>query len=285
MLATLAQAGLLDVVWADLTAKDAAHAIRAARPDLVWVETPSNPLLRVVDIEALAAAARSVGARSIVDNTFLSPALQNPIALGADLVLNSTTKSINGHSDVVGGALVAASAEDAEQAAWWSNCLGLGQAPFDGFLTLRGLRSLHARWSLLERNANVLARRLEAHPEVRRVYYPGLESDPGHALARRQQRGFGAIVSFELAGGEAGARSFVENTELFILAKSLGGVERLVAHPATMTHAAMDPAARRRAGIGDGLLRLAIGLEDVEDLAKDLERALDAAGWARRAAS
>lgn len=243
---------------------------------LCWIETPSNPLLRITDVEALTARVRAAGARSVVDNTFLSPALQNPLALGADIVVHSTTKYINGHSDVVGGAVVAASAEDAQQLAWWANALGMTGSAFDSFLTLRGLRTLHARMAVHERNSNVLAEWLAGQPAISRVWYPGLANHPGHAVAARQQRGFGAIITLELNGGSEAVRRFLAGLELFSLAESLGGVESLIAHPATMTHAAMEPAARAAAGLTDGLLRLSIGIESVDDLRVDLERGLAA---------
>ena len=241
---------------------------------LVWIETPSNPLLRITDIAAVAALAHAQGALVAVDNTFLSPAWQQPLALGADLVVHSTTKYLNGHSDVVGGAVVAREPGLHEQLIWWANCLGLTGAPFDSFLTLRGLRTLHARLEHHGRNAVALAHWLEAQPNVRRVWYPGLPHHPGHELAKRQQRGFGAMVTLELAGGHEAVREFLNGLECFSLAESLGGVESLVAHPATMTHAAMDPAARERAELTDGLLRLSIGIEALEDLRVDLALAL-----------
>jgi cystathionine gamma-synthase len=241
---------------------------------MVWIETPSNPLLRITDIAAVAALARSCGALTVVDNTFLSPAWQQPLTLGADLVVHSTTKYLNGHSDVVGGAVIAREARLHEELLWWANCLGLTGAPFDSFLTLRGLRSLHARLEHHARNAHALAHWLESQPNVTRVWYPGLRSHPGHELARRQQRAFGAVVTLELAGGHDAVREFVAGLDCFSLAESLGGVESLIAHPATMTHAAMDPAARARAGLTDGLIRLSIGIEALEDLRADLSRAL-----------
>jgi cystathionine gamma-synthase len=241
---------------------------------LVWIETPSNPLLRITDIAAVAALGHACGALVVVDNTFLSPGWQQPLTLGADLVVHSTTKYLNGHSDVVGGAVVAREPALHEQVAWWANCLGLTGAPFDSFLTLRGLRTLHARLEHHGRNAHALAHWLEDEPNVQRVWYPGLNSHPGHELARRQQRGFGAVVSLELAGGLDAAREFVAGLTCFSLAESLGGVESLIAHPASMTHAAMDCAARERAGLADGLLRLSIGIEALEDLRADLARAL-----------
>jgi cystathionine gamma-synthase len=247
---------------------------------LLWIETPSNPLLRITDIAAVAARGRAAGALVVVDNTFLSPAWQQPLTLGADLVVHSTTKYLNGHSDVVGGALVARERALYEQAAWWANCLGLTGAPFDSYLTLRGLRTLHARLDHHGRNANELAHWLTGQANVRRVWYPGLASHPGHEVARRQQRGFGAVVTLELEGGHGAVREFVAGLKCFSLAESLGGVESLVAHPATMTHAAMDPAARERAGLTDGLIRLSVGIEALEDLREDLARALTRAAAA-----
>jgi cystathionine gamma-synthase len=241
---------------------------------LVWIETPSNPLLRITDIAAVATLGHACGALVAVDNTFLSPGWQRPLTLGADLVVHSTTKYLNGHSDVVGGAVVAATAALHEQLVWWANCLGLTGAPFDSFLTLRGLRTLHARLEHHGRNAGALAHWLDGQPNVRRVWYPGLASHPGHELARRQQRGFGAIISLELDGGHEAVRAFVAGLECFSLAESLGGVESLVAHPATMTHAAMAREARERAGLVDGLIRLSVGIESLEDLRHDLARAL-----------
>ncbi len=259
------------VDFGDTAAVDAALSSPCA---LLWIETPSNPLLRISDIEALAARGRKAGALVAVDNTFLSPVWQQPLALGADLVVHSTTKYLNGHSDVVGGAVVAKSAERAQELAWWANCLGVTGSPFDSFLTLRGIRTLHARLAVHERNANGLAGWLAAQKGVERVYYPGLATHPGHAIAKRQQRGFGAIVSLELGGGTEAVRQFVDALELFSLAESLGGVESLVAHPATMTHAAMEHSARVAAGLTDGLLRLSVGIEELEDLREDLAQAL-----------
>lgn len=255
----------------------AALAAALDRPAaLVWIESPSNPLLRITDVAATAALARKAGAKVAVDNTFLSPVLQQPLALGADMVVHSTTKYLNGHSDVIGGAVVAASAEDHQQLAWWANATGVTGAAFDSFLTLRGLRTLHARMALHEANANALASWLEGRKGVHRVLYPGLASHPGHALARKQQRGFGAMVTIELEGGTPAVARFVEAIGLFSLAESLGGVESLAAHPATMTHAAMAPEARAAAGLVDGLLRLSVGIEALDDLKRDLERGLAA---------
>jgi cystathionine gamma-synthase len=254
----------------------ALNAALAQKTDLLWIETPSNPLLRITDIAALARKAKAAGTLVVVDNTFLSPAWQQPLALGADIVVHSTTKYINGHSDVVGGAVVAATKELHDQLAWWANALGLTAGAFDSFLTLRGLRTLQARLAVHGANAGELAGWLAAQPGVMQVYYPGLPTHPGHDIARRQQSGFGAIITFELAGGEGAVRRFVDGLHFFSLAESLGGVESLVAHPGSMTHAAMAPEARAAAGLVDGLLRLSIGIEAVEDLRRDL-----AAGLAR----
>jgi cystathionine gamma-synthase len=243
---------------------------------LLWIETPSNPLLRITDIEKLAAMGKAAGALVVVDNTFLSPAWQQPLKLGADLVLHSTTKYLNGHSDVVGGAVVAKDKALHDQLIWWANCLGITGAPFDSFMTLRGLRTLHVRLDAHGRNALGLAQWLQTQqPVVKKVYYPGLPTHPGHDIARRQQSGFGAIVTLEIAGGHDGVRAFVDGLQCFSLAESLGGVESLVAHPATMTHAAMDPAARQQAGLVDGLLRLSVGIEALEDLQADLAAGLE----------
>jgi cystathionine gamma-synthase len=278
----LAKKGQFVLHTIDYNDPAALAAALASGPRLVWIETPSNPLLRLTDIRHVADAAHAAGATVVVDNTFLSPALQQPIALGADLVVHSTTKYINGHSDVVGGAVVARDPALHEQLVWWANALGLTGSPFDSFLTLRGLRTLDARLRVHQENAGALAERLAAHPAVARVHYPGLRAHPGHALAARQQRGFGAMLSLELHGGEAEVRTFLDGLQCFTLAESLGGVESLVAHPATMTHAAMSAEARRVAGISDGLLRLSVGIEALEDLAADLDAALQRAQYAAR---
>ena len=283
-----AKKGRFRVRFADLTDSVALAEGLADKPALVWVETPSNPLLRITDIRHVAQAAHAVGALVVVDNTFLSPALQQPLTLGADVVVHSTTKYINGHSDVVGGAVVARDAAVAEQLKWWGNCNGLTGAPFDSFLTLRGLRTLGVRLRQHQENAVHIASRLDGHAAVRKVYYPGLEYHPGHALAARQQQGFGAMLSFELEGDETQIEAFVDGLQFFSLAESLGGVESLVAHPATMTHAAMTPEARRQAGIADTLLRLSVGIEDGADLVRDLDAALlraEAAGKSKRRVS
>jgi len=267
--------GLFETVFIDQADAAAWSDALSRKPKMIWVETPSNPLLRVTDIEAIATQARACQASLVVDNTFLSPVWQQPIAFGADIVVHSTTKYLNGHSDVVGGAVLAARKELHEQLGWWANCIGVTGAPFDSYLTLRGLRTLHARMTVHGNNAQAVAQFLDAHPAVKTVYYPGLPHHPDHNIAKRQQRGFGAMVSFELRGGLPQVKAFVENLKLFSLAESLGGVESLVAHPASMTHAALDADIRERAGLVDGLLRLSIGIEAIEDLLADLKQALE----------
>jgi cystathionine gamma-synthase len=274
--------GELQCDFVDFADEDAVSAALARPTALLWIETPSNPLLRITDIARFARAGHEAGALVVVDNTFLSPLWQQPLALGADIVVHSTTKYLNGHSDVVGGAVVAASAELHERLSWWANCLGLTGAAFDSYLTLRGLRTLSARLEHHGRNAGRLAEWLQTQPGVRRVFYPGLPTHPGHEIAARQQRGFGAIVSLELAGGHDAVRALVSQMKYFSLAESLGGVESLVAHPATMTHAAMDPQARQRAGLVDGLLRVSVGIEAYEDLRDDFAAGLERARQAIR---
>jgi cystathionine gamma-synthase len=274
---SLARRKSIRVEFIDQTDPAAVDAALRLEPKLVWVETPSNPLLRIVDIKLLAEKAHACGALLLADNTFLSPAWQQPISLGADLVLHSTTKYLNGHSDVVGGAVVARTQEMHEQLVWWANCIGVTGAPFDSYLTLRGLRTLFSRLRVHGENAARIADLLAAHPIVERVYYPGLSNHPQHELARQQQSGFGAMVSFELKGGLPQVRAFLDGLCCFSLAESLGGVESLVAHPASMTHAGMAASARERAGISDSLLRLSVGIEASDDLAGDVRAALDRA--------
>lgn len=273
----LAAKGAFNLLTVDLTDPRALADALAAKPAVVWIETPSNPLLRVTDLRFVIEAAQANGALAVVDNTFLSPVLQRPIEFGADVVVHSTTKYINGHSDVVGGAVIARDAALGGQLAWWGNCLGLTGSPFDSFLTLRGLRTLDARLRVHQENTLALVELLESHPAVEAIHYPGRPEHPGHALAARQQKGFGAMLSVDIKGGEAAVRAFVDGLESFTLAESLGGVESLVAHPATMTHAAMSAEARDAAGIGDGLLRLSVGIEHVDDLLADIGAALDRA--------
>ncbi|HEY0629044.1 MAG TPA: cystathionine gamma-synthase [Sphingomicrobium sp.] len=273
----LAAKGAFELDSCDFTDGLALLEALARKPSLVWIETPSNPLLRITDIRSVAKAAHDIGALIVADNTFLSPALQRPIELGADIVVHSTTKYINGHSDVVGGAAIARDPAIQEQLGWWANALGLTGSPFDAYQTLRGLRTLDARLRIQQENCGALAELLAASLSVAAVHYPGLASHPGHAIAARQQDGFGAMLSFDLAGGEQAVRAFVDGLTCFTLAESLGGVESLVAHPATMTHAAMSEEALRQAGIGLGLLRLSVGIENIADLTADIAAALDRA--------
>ena len=271
----LAAKGAFQLDSCDFTDGAALAAALERKPSLIWIETPSNPLLRITDVRSVAEAAHSIGAIVVADNTFLSPALQRPIDHGADIVVHSTTKYINGHSDVVGGAAIARETSLVEQLGWWANALGLTGSPFDSYQTLRGLRTLDARLRVQQANCAALAELLAQHPAVAAVHYPGLASHPGHAIAARQQDGFGAMLSFDLVGGETAVRAFVEGLSCFTLAESLGGVESLVAHPATMTHAAMSEEARAKAGIGPGLIRLSVGIEDLNDLLTDVRSGLD----------
>lgn len=268
--------GHFDVTFVDQADEEALSAAFALSPQLVLVETPSNPLLRITDICDLARRAKSAGARLAVDNTFLSPALQQPIALGADYVIHSTTKYLNGHSDVVGGAIIAAAEDDIEPLRSWANMTGVTGSPFDAYLTLRGIRSLFPRIERQETTAQAIAEFLTSQRQVSAVHYPGLSTHPGHEIAKGQQSGFGAMLSFELAGGLEAVRRFVSGIRIFTLAESLGGVESLVAHPATMTHVGMGPQARLAAGIGDGLVRMSVGLEAADDLLEDLRTSLAA---------
>jgi cystathionine gamma-synthase len=281
LLTALQAKGNLVVDFVDQSNPAELRAALEAAPRLVWIETPSNPLLRVVDIRAVCDAAHAAGALAAVDNTFLSPLWQQPLTLGADFVIHSTTKYLNGHSDVVGGAVIAATAELHEDLAWWANAIGVTGAPFDSFLTLRGVRSLHARMRVHGENTAHVVEFLTRHPEVQRVYYPGLKSNPGHEIACRQQSGFGAMLSFELAGGEPAIGAFLTGLQCFTLAESLGGVESLIAHPASMTHAGMEESARSRAGISDALLRVSVGIEDHFDLVADLRAGLERAAKAQ----
>jgi cystathionine gamma-lyase len=240
---------------------------------MVWLETPTNPLLQILDIAAIAELTHKTGALLAVDNTFASPYLQQPLALGADLVVHSTTKYLGGHSDVVGGAVVGRR-ELVQPIAFYQNAAGGVPGPFDAWLTLRGIKTLAVRMERHGSNAQALAEWLTTQPEVARVYYPGLPAHPGHDLARRQMRGFGGMISIRLKGGKEGAQRFLTRTRLFSLAESLGGVESLVCHPATMTHASIPAELREARGVTEGLVRLSVGIEDVDDLREDLRHAL-----------
>ncbi|MHB1236644.1 MAG: trans-sulfuration enzyme family protein [Gallionella sp.] len=266
----------LDFSFIDLN--DAAALKAALKPNtrMIWAETPTNPMLKLVDLAKVGAFARKHGLTLVVDNTFCSPMLQRPLELGAHLVLHSATKYLNGHSDMVGGIVVAGTQELAEPMAFLQNSVGAVAGPFDSFLALRGLKTLHLRMRAHCDNALELARWLEKHPAIERVIYPGLKSHPQHALAKRQMQGYGGIISIEVKGGLKKARSMLERCHLFALAESLGGVESLIEHPAIMTHASIPPAQRKRLGISDGLVRLSVGVECVDDLREELENALGA---------
>ena len=265
----------LDFEYVDLTDATALEAAITPRTKLVWVETPTNPLLKIVDLAAVSAIARKRGLLVVVDNTFASPALQRPLEHGADLVMHSATKYLNGHSDMVGGIVVVGdNAELADRLAFLQNSVGAVQGPFDSFLALRGAKTLHLRMRAHCENAMALARFLQAHPAVDKVIYPGLDSHPQHALATRQMHGFGGMLSICLAGGFDEARRFCERLELFTLAESLGGVESLVNHPAVMTHASIPPERRAALGVGDNLVRLSVGIESIDDLVADVAEAL-----------
>lgn len=275
--------GDLYVAFVDFSDPAALAAAFARGPKLVLAETPSNPLLRITDLSEVAQRARAAGALFAVDNTFLSPVLQRPIEHGADLVIHSTTKYLNGHSDVVGGAVAARTPELVERLAWWANCIGVAGAPFDAWLTLRGLRTLFLRLRAQDETAARAAAALATHPAVARVFYPGLAAHPGHEIARRQQDGFGAILSFELRGGRAAAEETLRRLRLFSPAVSVGGVESLAALPWTMTHAGISEQERLESGIVPGLVRLSFGVERGEDLLADLLGAIEASALAAAA--
>jgi cystathionine gamma-lyase len=264
----------LDFTFVDLNDPVALKAALKPNTKMIWAETPTNPMLKLVDLAKVGAFARRHGLLFVVDNTFCSPMLQRPIEHGADLVLHSATKYLNGHSDMVGGIVVARDNELAEQMAFLQNSVGAVSGPFDAFLAMRGLKTLHLRMAAHCAGAVEIAHWLEKHPGIRRVIYPGLKNHPQHALARRQMDGFGGIISVEVEGGLRKARRVLERCQLFALAESLGGVESLIEHPAIMTHASVPPANRKRLGISDGLIRLSVGVEDVGDLVAELEAAL-----------
>ena len=265
----------LDFSFVGMTDPAAFEAALTPKTRLVWIETPTNPLLKIVDISAIAEIARRHGALVVVDNTFASPILQRPLAHGADIVMHSATKYLNGHSDMVGGMVVVGDNADlAERMAFLQNSAGAVQGPFDSFLALRGLKTLHLRMKAHCENAQAIAEFLQGHEAVQDVIYPGLASHPQHALAARQMDGFGGMVSFRVRGGFEAAKRFCERTQLFTLAESLGGVESLVNHPAVMTHASVPVETRKRLGIGDDLVRLSVGVEALDDLLADLDGAL-----------
>ncbi len=251
--------------------KNLEKEINEFKPALIWLETPTNPLLKISDVRAISDLAKKVGSLTVVDNTFMSPFFQNPLDQGADIVLHSMTKFINGHSDVVGGALMFNSDEIRDKIFFYQNAIGPSQSPFDSWLVLRGLKTLAVRMKAHEQNAIKISTFLENHPKVERVVYPGLKSHPQHDLAKKQMKGFGGMITFFLKGGIAESRRFLENLKLFALAESLGGVESLVDHPAIMTHASIPKEVREQLGIYDNLIRLSVGIEDSDDLIKDLE--------------
>lgn len=256
--------------------QDWAEQVRAAKPKMIWLETPSNPLLQITDVTAVCQLAKQLAALVVVDNTFLSPVLQRPLDLGADIVVHSTTKYINGHSDLVGGVLIGKTTAIIDELKWWANCLGLTGSAFDSYMTLRGVRTLVPRIRLQQENTARVVEFLQQHPLVDKVYYPGLPDHPGHEIAARQQKGFGAMCSFDLAANPKLLTVFFAALRYFKLAQSLGGTESLICHPGSMTHASMSAEAQKTAGIGPTLIRLSVGIEQVEDLIGDLEQALAA---------
>ncbi|MDN3522600.1 cystathionine gamma-synthase [Halomonas ramblicola] len=268
----------LDFSFVDLSLEDALDIALHDNSRMLWVESPSNPLLKLVDLERVAAFARDHGLISVMDNTFASPVLQRPLELGFDIVVHSTTKYLGGHSDIVGGVAVVADDELAERLAFLHNAVGGIAGPFESFLALRGLKTLVLRMRQHCENARALAAWLDAHPAVERVIYPGLASHPQHDLANRQMSDFGGMLSLVVRGGEPTARRVLERCRLFALAESLGGVESLIEHPGIMTHASVPAKTRERLGIEDGLIRLSVGLEDIDDLIADLDQALQGGG-------
>jgi len=274
LLEALAEKGHFNLNFIDQTNPEVLKEAFKDKPQMILVETPSNPLLRITDIEMVVSLAKESDTIVVADNTFMAAVLQRPIEFGVDIVVHSTTKYLNGHSDVIGGAVISANEEIHEKVKWWGNAYGITGAPFDSFLTLRGVRTLFVRMEQHQKNATKVAEFLESHAAIEKVYYPGLPSHEGYELAKKQQDGPGAMLSFQLKGGEGEVRKFLAAIQLFSLAQSLGGIESLVSHPASMTHLAMAPEARKEAGIADSLLRLSIGIEDVNDLIIDLEQAL-----------
>ncbi|PMH46267.1 O-succinylhomoserine (thiol)-lyase [Vibrio sp. 10N.286.49.B3] len=268
-----AQKGDFKVLFVDQSDQQALDAAIALKPKLILIETPSNPLVRVVDIALTCEKAKQVGALVAVDNTFLTPVYQKPLELGADFVIHSTTKYLNGHSDVIGGVVITKTEAHAQELAWWGNCLGSTGTPFDSYMTLRGLRTLGARMRIHEESSRDILANLENQDLVATIYHPSLPTHPGHEIAKKQQLGFGSMLSFEFAGSFEQLKFFVDKLTLFSLAESLGGVESLICHPASMTHRAMGEVALQEAGVSQLLLRLSVGLEDVNDLIDDLNQA------------
>ncbi|MBE4155749.1 O-succinylhomoserine (thiol)-lyase [Vibrio parahaemolyticus] len=270
---TRANKGDFKVQFVDQSDEQALEAALAKKPKFILLETPSNPLVRVVDIAAVCEKAKQVGALVAVDNTFLTPVYQKPLDLGADFVIHSTTKYINGHSDVIGGVVITKTEAHAEELAWWGNCIGATGTPFDSYMTLRGIRTLGARMRVHEESSQHVLNYLQQQALVAKIYHPSLPDHPGHEIAKKQQSGFGSMLSFEFAGSFEQLKVFVKELELFSLAESLGGVESLICHPASMTHRAMGEEALAEAGVSHQLLRLSVGLEDAQDLIADLDQA------------
>ncbi|HCH5323400.1 TPA: O-succinylhomoserine (thiol)-lyase [Vibrio parahaemolyticus] len=270
---TRANKGDFKVQFVDQSDEQALEAALAKKPKLILLETPSNPLVRVVDIAAVCEKAKQVGALVAVDNTFLTPVYQKPLDLGGDFVIHSTTKYINGHSDVIGGVVITKTEAHAEELAWWGNCIGATGTPFDSYMTLRGIRTLGARMRVHEESSQHVLNYLQQQALVAKIYHPSLPDHPGHEIAKKQQSGFGSMLSFEFAGSFEQLKVFVKELELFSLAESLGGVESLICHPASMTHRAMGEEALAEAGVSHQLLRLSVGLEDAQDLIADLDQA------------
>ncbi|RJX72352.1 O-succinylhomoserine (thiol)-lyase [Vibrio sinensis] len=270
---TRAQKGDFKVFFVDQSNPDALAEALSHKPKLILIETPSNPLVRVVDIEQICRQAKEVGALVAVDNTFLTPVFQKPLELGADFVIHSTTKYINGHSDVIGGVIITKIEQHTEELSWWGNCIGATGTPFDSYMTLRGIRTLGARMKIHEESAGTLLNYLIEQPLVGTIYHPSLPEHPGHEIAKKQQSGFGAMLSFEFTGSFEQLKQFVSALKLFSLAESLGGVESLICHPASMTHRAMGEVALEEAGVSQQLLRISVGLEDTDDLIADLNQA------------
>mgnify|MGYP001166980640 FL=1 len=267
LFSSLAEKGILEAYFIDQGQESfCKKAISEINPDLIWIETPSNPLLQAVDIQEISKEAKACNALVAVDNTFLSPSLQNPLKLGADIVMHSTTKYINGHSDVIGGALITNNHEILLKLKFWANALGITGSPFDSYLTLRGLRTLSIRMEKHEKNATAIVELLSKHPKIDKIYYPGLTSHPSHAIAKKQQSGFGGMLSFEILGGLAEVKSFIKGIKILPLAASLGGFESLVSHPYTMTHGNLTPNQKKEVGISESLIRISAGLENTEDL-------------------
>tara|TARA_B100001142_G_scaffold323282_1_gene373045 strand:- start:1825 stop:2979 length:1155 start_codon:yes stop_codon:yes gene_type:complete len=267
LFSSLAEKGMLEAYFIDQGQESFCEkTISEINPDLIWLETPSNPLLQVVDIKKISKEAKACNALVAVDNTFLSPSLQNPLKLGADIVMHSTTKYINGHSDVIGGALITDDPEILNKLKFWANALGITGSPFDSYLTLRGLRTLSIRMEKHEKNATAIVELLSEHPKINKVYYPGLPSHPSHAIAKKQQSGFGGMLSFEILDGFEEVKSFIKGMGILPLAASLGGFESLVSHPYTMTHGNLTPEEKKEVGISESLIRISAGLENTEDL-------------------